>query len=180
MKAIRISVCLLYALISTSSFGEISFSYTYKFSPTYLRMLYDGLVEAQNREPELQELIASVPLFDGTVKLPIQGICFPHKPDADGNGCTVAAVQDLPPANGQLNVTIRKSVAMPILRTKLTEIFTAVGANDPNAAQGHLNFGNVLYNPGDDTKGSSDYFCAAEGHVGAMTWQCYLSVREHI
>ena len=180
MKIIRTSVCLFFALISATSFGEVSFSYTYKFSPAYLQKLYDGLVEAQNRDPELQDLIASIPLFDGTVKLPLQGICFPHKPDTDGKGCTVAAFQDPPSANGQLNVTIRKSVEMAILRSKLNEILAAVGSSDPNTAQGHLNFSNVLYSPGDDTKGSSDYFCAAEGQAGTMTWQCYLSVREHI
>ncbi|MEI6397975.1 MAG: hypothetical protein WCO71_04310 [Pseudomonadota bacterium] len=178
MKIIKIASCLYFAFISASSFAEVTFSYTHKFSPAYLQKLYDGLSEAQSRDPEMQDLISSIPLFDGTAKLPLQGICFPHKPDTDGKGCTVAFIQDPPPANGQLNVTIRKPVEMALLRSKLTEISAAVGSSDPNNTQGHLNFGNVLYAPADDVKGSSDYFCAAEGQAGQMAWQCYLSVRE--
>ena len=180
MKIYRILVLSLLAMASTKSFGEVAFSYTYNFKLAYLQQLYDRLVEAQNREEELQDLIASVPLFDGNVRLPLQGICFPHKPDTDGKGCTISAQQDPAPANGQLNVSIKKSVEMTIVRAKLTEISNAIASANPNAAQGHLNFGNVLSNAADDTKGSTDYYCAAEGTPGAKTWQCYLTVRERI
>ena len=180
MKTIKTFVCLFFALISANSFGSVSFSYSYRFSPIYLQKLHDGLVEAQKRNPDLQDLIASVPLFDGSKKPPLQAVCFPHTPSAEGKGCSVAAVQDPPPAQGQLSVTIRKPVEMAILQSKLNEILSAIRSNNPNTTQGHLNFGNVLFSPGDDTKGSSDYFCAAEGQIGEMTWQCYFSVREQL
>ena len=178
MKIFRILASSILVLISATSFGEVTFSYTYNFKPAYLQKLYDGLVEAQNRDSDLQDLIASVPLFDGDVKLPLQAICFPRKPETDGKGCTVSALQDPQPIKGQLRVSIKKPVEMMILRAKLTEILTAVAANDPNKALGHLNFGNVLYNAADDTKGSSDYFCAPEGAASNKTWQCYLTVSE--
>lgn len=180
MKRFKSFVFLVSSLFSASSYGEVSFSYSYKFGPSYLQKLYDGLFRMQTREPDEQDLLAFATLSDGSLILPITAMCFPQKPDASGKGCTVSAVQDPSPTNGQLNVTIRKPVEMPLLLSKLSEITTAIGSSDPNTAQGHLNFGNVLYNAADDTKGSSDYFCAPEGPSGAKTWQCYLSVREKI
>jgi hypothetical protein len=178
MNVINTISLAFFAFISSNSLAEVTFSYSHKFSPAYLQQLYDSLAEAQTRDSEMQDLMASIPLYDGTILLPLQGICLPHKPDTAGKGCTVAVTQDPRPVSGELNITIRKPVEMAHLRSKLIEISASIASNDPNNAQGHLNFGNVLYAAADDARGSSDYFCAAEGKAGQMKWQCVLSVRE--